>query len=142
MTARYFTGTDGALLVNGAAIAKITSWSLTASVETVETTVIDSPARTYVFGRQQWAGSCVALYYEDSVGDLDTQPLLENTIRTSLLSHTATHTIELQLTSSRVFEATVLISSASIQTTKDTAVEVSVEFIVTGLPLDATMGAI
>lgn len=142
MTARYFTGTDGALLVNGSPIAKITSWSLTASVETVETTVIDAPARTYVFGRQQWAGSCVALYYEDVVGDLDTQPLLANTIRTSLLSSTTTHTIELQLTTSRVFEATVLINSASIQTTADSSVQASIEFIVTGLPIDATMGAV
>jgi hypothetical protein len=141
MTARYFTGMDGALLVNSNRVAKIISWVLNASVELLETTVIDAQARTYVFGHQQWSGSCVALYYKDALGDLDTQPLLANTIRTSILSPTTTHTLELQLTTARVFEATVLINSASIKASNGNAVEVEIEFTVTGLPIDATMGA-
>lgn len=142
MATRYFTGMDGALLVNGTRIAKITAWTLQAEAEVVETTVIDSQARTYVFGRQQWSGTCTALYYENNAGNLDTQPLLANTIRTAILSPTTTHTLELQLTSSRVFEATVLIQSATVQTSTDVAVEVSIAFTVTGLPTDATMGAV
>lgn len=97
--------------------------------------------RTYVFGHQQWSGSCVALYYKDALNELDTQPLLANTIRTSILSPTTTHTLELQLTTARVFEATVLINSASIKASNGNAVEVDIEFTVTGLPIDATMGA-
>lgn len=141
MTARYFTGIDGALLVNGSRVAKIVSWVLNASVEVVETTVIDAQARTYVFGHQQWSGSCVALYYKKATGTLDTQPLLANTIRTAILSPTTTHTLELQLTTDRVFEATVLINSASIKASNGDRVEVDIEFTVTGLPIDATMGA-
>lgn len=142
MSTRHFTGLDGALLVNGSRIAKITSWTLNATVDVVETTVIDAAAPTYVFGRQKWSGSCVALYYEDAAGDLDTQPLLANTIRTAILSPTTTHTLELQLTTSRVFEATVLINAASIQTATADAVQVNIDFTVTGLPIDATMGAV
>jgi hypothetical protein len=133
---------DGALLVNGTQIAKIVSWTLNAAVDVVETTVIDAQARTYVFGRQQWSGSCVARYYETNAGALDTQPLLANTLRTTILSPTTTHTLELRLTTSRVFEATVLINSADIQTSSDTAVDVAINFTVTGLPIDATMGAV
>lgn len=142
MTARYYTGIDGALLVNGSRVAKITSWTLNANAEVVETTVIDAQARTYVFGRQQWTGSCVALYYSDAFNELDTQPLLANTIRTTALSPTTTHTLELQLTSSRVFEATVLINSAAITATGDSVVEAAIDFTVTGLPIDASMGAL
>lgn len=142
MAARHFTGLDGALLVNGTRIAKITSWTLNAAVDVVETTVIDSAARTYVFGRQQWSGSCTALYYEKNSSSLDTQPLLANTIRTAILSPTTTHTLELQLATSRVFEATVLINSASIQLATTDAVQVDIDFTVTGLPIDATMGAV
>lgn len=139
---RYYTGIDGALLVNGTRIAKIVSWQLQSSVEVIETTTVNAQARTYVFGRQQWSGSCVALYYENAAGTLDSQLLVANTLRTTTLSPTTTHTIELQLTSSRVFEATVLINSSTVQASNDAAVEVSIDFTVTGLPIDATIGAV
>lgn len=142
MATRYFTGMDGALLVNGSRIAKIVSWTLNATVEVIENTVIDARARTYVFGHQQWSGSCVALYNEDSLGELDPQPLLSNTLRTTILSPTTTHTLELQLAADRVFEATVLINSASLQASSGKTVEAAIEFTVTGLPIDATMGAV
>jgi hypothetical protein len=142
MATKYYTGIDGALYVNGTRIAKITAWTLQADVEVVETTVIDARARTYVFGRQQWSGSCTALYYENNASNLDTQLLLANTVRTTVLSPTATHTLKLQLSASRIFEATVLIQSATIQTSTSAAVEAAITFTVTGLPTTATMGAV
>lgn len=140
-SSRYYTGIDGALFVNGTRIAKIISWQLVSTAEVIETTKVSAQARTYVFGRQSWTGSCVALYYENTAGTLDTQLLVSNTLRTTALSPTTTHTIELQLTSSRVFEATVLINSSTVQTSNDAVVEVSIDFTVTGLPIDATIGA-
>lgn len=141
MSARYFTGIDGALLIGGTQVAKVRSWSLTATAETIETTTTADYARTYVFGRQGWSGSCTALYYENSAGALAIQPLLSNTIRTTSLPSTTTQTLKLQLTSARAIEATVLINSAAITATAGDIVEVSIDFVVTGLLSDATMGA-
>lgn len=142
MSARYFTGIDGALLIDGTQVAKIRSWSLSASVDTIETTTTADYSRSYVFGRQSWSGSCTALYYENSAGALAMQPLLSNTIRTTTLPSTTTQTLKLQLTSARAVEATVLISSATITATAGEVVEVSIEFVVTGLLTEATMGAV
>lgn len=69
------------------------------------------------------------------------QPLLANTIRTTSLPSTTTHVLKLQLTSSRAIQANVLIGSASISATSGEVVEVSVDFTVTGLLTEATMGA-
>lgn len=138
---RYYTGIDGALYVNDTRIAKIVSWTLNSQAEVIENTTINAAARTFVFGRQQWSGSCIAIYYDNALGILDTQPLLANTLRTTALPATTTHTLELRLTSSNVFKATVLINSSSITTQKDNSVEVNIDFTVTGLPITATMGA-
>ena len=141
MAARYFTGIDGALLIEGAQVAKIRSWSITGAAETLETTTTGDYARTFVFGRQTWTGSCTALYYENSAGALAMQPLLANTIRTTSLPATTTQTLKLQLTSSRAIEAEVLINSAAITATAGEIIEVSIDFVVTGLLTEATMGA-
>lgn len=138
---RYYTGIDGALYVNDTRIAKIVSWTLNSQAEVIENTTVNAAARTFVFGRQQWSGSCVAIYYDNALGTLDTQLLLANTLRTTALPATTTHTLELRLTASNVFKATVLINSSSITTQKDNSVEVNIDFMVTGLPITATMGA-
>lgn len=141
MAARYYTGIDGALLIGGNQIAKIRSWSLTANADVIETTTTADYARTYVFGRQGWSGSCTALYYVNSAGSLAMQPLLANTIRTTALPSTTTHVLKLQLTSTRAIQANVLIQSAGITATSGEVVEVSIDFTVTGLLTEATMGA-
>lgn len=141
MSARYYTGIDGALLIGGTQVAKVRNWSLTATADTIETTTTADYARTYVFGRQGWSGSCTALYYENSGGALAIQPLLANTIRTTALPSTTTQTLKLQLTSSRAIQASVLINSAAITASAGDVVEVSIDFVVTGLLTEATMGA-
>lgn len=141
MSPRYYTGIDGALLIGGTEVAKVRNWNLTATADTIETTTTADYARTYVFGRQGWSGSCSALYYENSAGALAMQPLLANTIRTTALPSTTTHVLKLQLTPSRAIEATVLINAAAIAATAGDVVEVSIDFVVTGLLTEATMGA-
>lgn len=142
MPSRYYTGTDGALLLDGTQIARVRDWSLTGTVETVETTTTADAARTYAFGRQSWSGSCSALYYEDSTGALAMQPLLSNIFRTTALPSTTTHVIKLQLTPLRAVQATVLITKAAISASSGAVVEASIDFTVTGLLTEATMGAI
>ena len=139
--AKHFTGSDGALYVGGTRIAKIRSWSLNGSVETLDVTRTDDTARKFIYGRQNYTGSCTALYYEDDAGALEMNTLLTNIIRTSGTSATATATLLLELASNRQIQATVLFTSADLSATTGEIVSVNLGFQVTGNLTTATMGA-
>lgn len=139
--AKHFTGSDGALYVGGTRIAKIRNWTLNGSVETLDVTRTDDTARKFIYGRQNYSGSCTALYYEDDSGALEMNTMLSNIIRTSGTSATATATLLLQLASDRQIQATVLFTSADISASTGEIVSVNLGFQVTGNLSIATMGA-
>lgn len=141
MTARYYTGTDGALFVGGTQVAKIRNWSLTGEVETLETTTTGDAARTFVYGIQNYTGSCTALYYENSSAALEMSSMLSNIIRTDATPAGNTSTLRLQLSASRQVEATVLFTSASFAVSTGEIVSVDLEFQVTGHLTTATLGS-
>lgn len=141
MTARYYTGIDGALLIGGTQVAKIRNWSINGEAETMETTNMGASAKTYAFGRLSYSGSCIALYYVNDSGALAMANMVGNTIRTTALPATTTHTMQLRLTSSRVITASVLINSSAITASSGDLVTVALNFVVTGLLTEATMGA-
>lgn len=141
MAARYYTGMDGALLIGGTRIAKVNSWSLTAEVEALECTATGDSARVYKNGRLTWSGSCTAMYYTDSSNVLSINPLLASTFRTTALSPGQTYTMKFQLSPTRYFEATVLLTSASIEASAGEIVTSSVSFTVTGFPSNVSLGA-
>jgi hypothetical protein len=64
--AKVFTGKDGALLIDSATQLKVTNWTLTGSVEMLETTSLGNAQRTYAPGVQEFNGSATLLYYSDA----------------------------------------------------------------------------
>ena len=64
MATTYYSGKDGSLTFDGSQIAKVTTWSLTANVEAIETTVLSENSRTYTPGIRDASGSCSVLYYD------------------------------------------------------------------------------
>lgn len=141
MTARYYTGIDGALFVGGTQVAKIRNWSLNGQVEALETTKTGSSARTFIYGRQNYTGNCTAMYYENDASALDMSSMLSNIIRTTETPATSTATLRLQLSSTRRIEAAVLFTSASFGVTSGEIVTVDLEFQVTGNLTTATLGS-
>lgn len=141
MTARYYTGTDGALFVGGTQVAKIRNWSLNGEVESLETTTTGDSARTFIYGIQNYTGNCTALYYENSSGALEMSSMLANIIRTDATPAGNTSTLRLQLSGSRQIEATVLFTAASFGVTTGEIVSVDLEFQVTGHLTTATLGS-
>lgn len=140
MTARYFTGANGALYVGGSQVAKIRNWSISGAVETLETTTTGDSARSFIYGRQEYSGSCTALYYEDSGGSLAMSSLLSNIFRTDATPADNTATLRLQLADTRRIEAEVLFTTASMAVTTDEIVSVDLDFQVTGHLTVATLG--
>jgi len=66
MAAKYYSGRDGKITFNGSLVAKVQSWSLTANVEALETTVLSENSRTYTPGIRDASGSCSVLYYDNA----------------------------------------------------------------------------
>lgn len=138
---KYFTGTDGALLVDGTEIARIGNWSISGTVEALETTTTGDDARKYVYGRQIYSGNCNAYYYENDSGALVMSSLLSNIFRTSGTTATSTNTLRLDLASDRQLQATVLFTSGTMGASAGEVVSVGLNFQVTGNLTIATIGA-
>jgi len=96
--AKFYTGRDGRLLLGTSTLVKVTSWQLTAKLETLETTTLGDAQRSYVPGLQEFSGSAELLYYVDANGNNDASKLLRNVIKTSGVATTDTVTLTLRLT--------------------------------------------
>lgn len=64
--AKYYSGQDGALFLQGTQVAKVGTWSISATTDALETTTLAEVARTYTTGLKSATGSCSVFYYEDA----------------------------------------------------------------------------
>ena len=61
--AKYFSGKDGKLLVGGANVAQLQSWSFSQSMSVLEITAMGDTDRTLKPGVRSYSGSARAYYY-------------------------------------------------------------------------------
>jgi hypothetical protein len=95
--AQVFTGRDGRLLVDDTEQAKVTNWSLTGSLEVLETTTLGDSERSYTPGVQEFSGTATLLYYVDDEGTNDASTLLKKVLKTGAVASTDTVTLKLRL---------------------------------------------
>jgi len=93
--AQVFTGKDGRLLLDGLEQIKVTNWSLTGSLEMLETTSLGDSQRTYCPGVQEFNGSAALLYYNDGTGRNDASTVLRKVLRIDGVS--AGDTVDMRL---------------------------------------------
>jgi len=69
--ANFYSGQDGQLFVDGGstAVAKVRSWSFTASQAVLETVSLEDTDRTIIPGIRSITGSCSIYYYSESGGN-------------------------------------------------------------------------
>ena len=141
--AKYFTGIDGALLLDGQQVAKIATWSFNAQTSSLETTTLGKYAREYVSGIQSFSGSAVVYYYTDDNGSLDGQRLLNEVIRTGPPNSNPVHQITLQLqeTPPRKVTFKIVITSASLNAAPGELVSAQISFVGSEPLLDASLAA-
>jgi hypothetical protein len=96
--AKVYTGRDGRLLLDGTEQIKVTNWSMTGNLETLETTSLGDSQRTYVPGVQEFNGSATLLYYNDGTGRNDAATALKKVLRISGVTDSDTVTLRLRLT--------------------------------------------
>lgn len=141
--AKYFTGVDGALLLDGNQVAKIATWSLTATTSTLETTTLGKYAREYVAGIQSYSGSAAIYYYTDNNGVLDGKDILNEVIRTGPPDSNPVHSITLKLqdTPARKVTFKVVITSAALTAAPGELVAAQIAFVGTEPLSDASLAA-
>lgn len=93
--ARVYTGRDGRLLIDGAEQIKVSNWTLTGSLEVLETTTLGDSQRSYAPGVQEFNGSATLLYYKDDAGKNDAATALKKVLKVSGVS--ASDTVDMRL---------------------------------------------
>ena len=114
--AKIFTGKDGRLLLDGVEQVKVTNWSLTGSLEMLETTSLGDNQRTYCPGLQEFSGSATLLYYNDDAGRNDASTALRKVLRVDGVSQGDTVDMRLRLlegSTNRDVRLTAYITSVS-----------------------------
>lgn len=95
--AKIYTGRDGRLLLDGVEQVKVTNWSLTGSVEVLETTTLGDNQRSYTPGIQEFSGTASLLYYQDEAGRNDAAAALKKVVRVDGVSSSDAVTLRLRL---------------------------------------------
>lgn len=95
--AKVYTGRDGRLLLDGIEQVKVSNWTLTGSLEVLETTTLGDVQRSYTPGVQEFNGSATLLYYKDDNGRNDAAAALKKILRVSGVSSADTVTLVLRL---------------------------------------------
>ena len=94
--AKAYTGRDGRLLIDGVEQIKVSNWSLTGTLEVLDTTTLGDSQRTYAPGVQEFNGSATLLYYNDD-GRNDAATALKNVLRVDGVDTTDTVDLRLRL---------------------------------------------
>lgn len=129
----YFTGRNGKLVVDGAAIAKVTSWSMNADLDLLETTALNDANKSFVANLPTYTGSATILYYKDAAGAFETSGIFGRLLRRS--ASLATATLRLQIMDGNTPREVVLdafITSISMGSSVGEIVSADISFQATG----------
>jgi hypothetical protein len=129
----YYSGKDGTLTYNGSAVAKVSNWSFSSSVDTLETTAISDTDRSYVPGLRQYSGSATIFYYDDAP-----KPLLQRIIGTSAVSESDTLALKLGW-GGKYVQGNVIITSGELNCAVGEVMQATIQFQFTGTLTGVTL---
>lgn len=120
-----FSGKDGTLQWQNAAVTRVRNWSLQSTLDALEVTNLGQIAREYVPGLKSATGSCTIFYHDD---DVTLRWMLDNVITTGAPSNGI---LDLKWGAKHV-EMTVLITSANITCSTGEVMTADLSFQMTG----------
>ena len=135
--AKVYTGRDGVMQLAGTTLAKVVSFSLSANLETLETTTLNENIRSYTPGISGYTGSATLLYYKDDSNNINTTDLLNKLYKTGTAGVSSSDTVELTFrwvdgADNNDIKLTAYITSASIGASTGDIVRAEVSFQGTG----------
>ncbi len=129
----YYSGKDGTLTYNSTLVAKVSNWSITAQVDTLETTVLTESDRSYVPGLRTITGSATVFYYDSAPVSL-----LERVVKTGSVSEADILSIKLSW-STKLIQGNVILTSAELNCAVGEVMQASIQFQFTGAPTGVTL---
>ena len=135
--AKVYTGRDGVMQLAGTTLAKVVNFSLSANLETLETTTLSENIRSYTPGIAGYSGSATLLYYKYSSNNINTTDLLNKLYKTGTTGVSSSDTVELTFrwvdgTDNNDIKLTAYITSASIGAATGDIVRAEIAFQGTG----------
>ena len=135
--AKVYSGRDGVMQLAGTTLAKVVNFSLSANLETLETTTLSENIRSYTPGISGYSGSATLLYYKDNNGDINTTDLLNKLYKTGTTGVSSSDTVELTFrwvdgTDNNDIKLTAYVTSASIGAATGDIVRAEIAFQGTG----------
>ena len=135
--AKVYTGRDGVMQLAGTTLAKVVNFSLSASLETLETTTLSESIRSYTPGISGYSGSATLLYYKDDSNNINTSDLLNKLYKTGTTGVSSSDTVELTFrwvdgTDNNDIKLTAYITSANIGASTGEIVRAEIAFQGTG----------
>ena len=135
--AKVYTGRDGVMQLAGTTLAKVVNFSLSANLETLETTTLNENIRSYTPGISGYSGSATLLYYKDDSNAINTSNLLNKLYKTGTTGVSSSDTVELTFrwvdgTDNNDIKLTAYITSASIGAATGDIVRAEIAFQGTG----------
>jgi hypothetical protein len=123
----YYSGKDGFISYNGATVAKVANWSLSTTVETLDTTNLSLDDRTFVPGLRASTGSATIFYYDEAA-----KPLLERIVKTTATSEDDILTIKLGW-GAKGIQSSCIITSAELNCAVGEIMQATIQFQFTGV---------
>jgi len=128
------TGNNGAVSVNGKAVAAVKNWSIDITADTIETTTMGVDVRTYVKGLSSFSGSA-DIYWDSSDWDTSGENTTWNPTDGSSLVGASGVTGKFYIdydgtgtNADKTFTGTVIVTGYSIKSSFDGMVEASISF--------------
>ena len=135
--AKVYTGRDGVMQLGGTTLAKVVNFSLSANLETLETTTLNENIRSYTPGISGYSGSATLLYYKDDSNNINTTDLLNKLYKTGTTGVSSSDTVELTFrwvdgADNNDIKLTAYITSANIGASTGEIVRAEIAFQGTG----------
>lgn len=140
--AKVYTGRDGQLLIGGVTQIKVSNWTLTGTLEALETTTLGDSQRTYVPGVQEFSGSASLLYYKDNANRNDAATALKRIFKTTGVGQTETVDLRLRLVDGTInndVRLTAWITSVSFGVNVGEVSRADISFQATGALTEVTI---
>ena len=123
----YYSGKDGTLAYNGSTVAKVSNWSISTTVETLDVTNLSLADRTFIPGLRSSTGSATIFYHDEAP-----VPLLQRIIKTTEVSESDILLIRLGWGANAI-ESACIITSAELNCAVGEVMQATIQFQFTGV---------
>jgi len=130
----YYSGKDGYLKYNGVTVAKVSNWSVSSTVETLDVTNLSSSDRAFVPGLRSSTGSATIFYYDEAA-----VPLLGRIIKTAAVGEPDILAIRLGWGTSKFIEGDCIITSGELNCAAGEIMQATIQFQFTGAPTSVSL---